>query len=105
LRRLAGGRIALLWNPVVGEANLADLRKMQGLNLPVAYGPRWRLAMATTRDGEGWSDARVLAEDGRNGYCYPAVLQRTDRRLPVCCSCTSAIISPCDPVMIGPFWP
>ncbi len=104
LRKLADGRIALLWNPVAG-AGAANVVKMQGLNLPVGYGPRIRLAMATSTDGLTWSEPRVLAEDGTNGFCYPAMLQLRGGQALVFCSRTPDIISPCDLVMIGPFAP
>ena len=101
LRAMGNGRIALLWNPITGPGE-GQAQKMQRLNLPVPYGPRIRLALATTTDGEHWSTPLTVAEDGTHGFCYPAVLVRRNGDLLVFCSRTPDIISPCDLVMVGP---
>ena len=75
------------------------------MNAPLGYQQRSRLAMMTTKDGQTWDQERVLAEDGKHGFCYPAVLSRGDGQLLIFCSRTPDIISPCDLVMVGPVIP
>ena len=105
LHRCRDGRIALLWNPIVGEKAKALAERCQAMNVPLGYQQRSRLAMMTTKDGQTWDQERVLAEDGKHGFCYPAVLSRGNGQLLIFCSRTPDIISPCDLVMVGPVIP
>lgn len=105
LRKLRDGRIALLWNPIVGEEALQRANKHHMLKIPLGFDKRVRLAMMLTRDGHQWTAERVLAEDTIHGFCYPAMLELRSGQLLLFCSRTTQIISPCDLVQIGPFDP
>jgi sialidase-1 len=105
LHRCRDGRIALLWNPFVDEKSKALAEKRLEMNLPLVPQRRSRLAMMTSKDGQTWDKERVLAEDGKHGFCYPAVLSRADGQLLIFCSRSPNSISPCDLVMLGPVTP
>lgn len=96
LRRLRDGRLLLLWNPITGPGEV-KAREAVAAGNAVPLGPRRRLAMATSDDdGTSWSDPVPIAEDGRNGYCYPWLLQRQAGPDLVFCSRTPFTIYPCD---------
>ena len=92
LKRLSDGRILLLYNPP-SEPELADPRYRA--TMP-GYLRRHTLAAATSRDeGRTWSAPRVLAHDGRHGFCYPwAVELGRAGELLVFCTRTPSVISP-----------
>ena len=92
LKRLADGRILLLYNPP-SEQEQADPRYRT--TMP-GYLKRHTLAARTSRDeGRTWSAPLVLARDGRNGFCYPwAIELDRSRELLVFCTRTPAVISP-----------
>jgi len=106
LRRLRDGRLALLWNPIVGKAAAAKAAAAIKNQDPVPYGPRQRLVLATSKDGgQSWSAPQTIAEDGKHGFCYPWTLERKDGTLTVFCSRTPFIIYPADLVQLGPIKP
>lgn len=105
LHKCKDGRIALLWNPIVGVEGKAIAEKCQTLNVPLGFQRRSRLSMMTTKDGQTWGEERVLAEDGKHGFCYPAVLGHRDGQLLIFCSRTPDVVSPSDLVMVGPITP
>lgn len=105
LKRLNDGRLALLWNPIAGQG-AAKAAEAQKTLTRVPLGKREQLALATSSDGgKTWSEPRVLAEDGKNGYCYPCVLEDSQGMLHVFCSRTPYTIYPCDFVQLAPVKP
>ncbi|MBL8797436.1 MAG: exo-alpha-sialidase [Planctomycetia bacterium] len=105
LRRLKDGRLALLWNPITGPSNAKAEEAIKQSN-PVPYGPRRQLALATSADdGRTWSAPRIVAEDGKHGFCYPWTHERPDGTLLIFCSRTPFIIYPADLVQLEPIKP
>ena len=102
LFRVDDGRIGLLWNPIAGRSAAKAEEAIQN-QITVPYGPRQRLAMMlSSDDGKTWSEPITVAEDGRNGFCYPWTYQAKDRTLRIFCSRTPEIIYPTDLVQLPP---
>lgn len=98
LRRLADGRIILVWNRPSDE----QMRDPRYRAVMPGHLKRHTLAIAVTEDGgRTWSEPRIVATDGgRHGFCYPAVVELADRReLLIFSTRTPQVISPGDLVM------
>jgi len=101
MRRLKDGRLALLWNPISGKNAGKKAQEAIEQGNPVPYGPRQQLALAVSADGGvTWSEPRIVAEDGKNGYCYPWMIERKDGSLQIFCSRTPQIIYPADLIQL-----
>ncbi|OPZ86632.1 MAG: hypothetical protein BWY76_00855 [bacterium ADurb.Bin429] len=86
MKRISDGRLILLLNPPTPE-EIAKNRYVPDV--------RTTLQLLISRDdGATWSAPFMLAHDGVNGYCYPAVLElRQSKELLIFCSKTPETIS------------
>ena len=90
LKRLADGRLLLLWNPPTPtevEKNTFGANKRETLQMAFS-----------SDDGKTWSKPVVIANDGgANGFCYPAAIELTKtHELLIFATRSPAVIYPSD---------